>query len=337
MIQIDGSFLEGGGQILRTSLSLSALTGKPFKIENIRKNRNNPGLAVQHLEAIRAIAAITNTKTDAKKGDITIEFSPKERIKKEEINIEIPTAGSASLIISTILPIAYKIKKDLKIRIHGGGTWNKWAPSVIYLQKVLLPLLKKAGFKGEIEIKRDGFVPRGGAILEIILHPWKNPPPLFLEQSNISGVFIESVSSVSLEKARVAERQIEAAESILKPLKLEIEKTAKYVEAYGFGSGILICSSPTILGRDIPGERGITAEKIGKQAAMDFLSEVQSKAAVDSYAADQLMIYLALAGGKIKTSFISDHAKTNAYTIEKFLPVKFSLDEKEKTIECKKI
>src|SRR4030042_160086 len=205
MIQIDGSFLEGGGQILRTSLSLSALTGKPFEIENIRKNRNNPGLAVQHLEAIRAIAAITNTKTDAKKGDITIEFSPKERIKKEEINIEIPTAGSASLIISTILPIAYKIKKDLKIRIHGGGTWNKWAPSVIYLQKVLLPLLKKA---------------------------------------------------------RGAERQIEAAESILKPLKLEIEKTAKYVEAYGFGSGILICSSPTILGRDIPGERGITAATI---------------------------------------------------------------------------
>jgi len=337
MINIDGSFLEGGGQILRTSLSLSALTRKSFRIENIRKKRDNPGLAIQHLEAIKAISSIMNVKTGAKKGDTTIEFYPKELTDKEEIKIEIPTAGSTSLILSTLLPILYNLKKDLKIKIIGGGTWNKWAPSVLYLQKVILPLLEKISIKAEINIKQDGFVPEGEAILEAVLRPWKNPQPLFLENSEIKNLIVESISSVSLQARKVAERQLEAAVSLLKPLNIKIEKTARYVKAKGFGSGILISSQPTILGKDVPGERSVTAEKVGGQAALGFLNEIENKAAVDCYAADQLMIYLALAGGRIKTSMISNHAKTNVYTIEKFLPVKFKIDEKEKIIECEKI
>ncbi len=336
MIQIDGSFLEGGGQILRTALSLSALTEEPFKIENIRRNRDNPGLAVQHMEAIKAIASLMETEISAKKGDTTIEFSPKELTEKEEINIDVPTAGATSLIISTILPIAYRLKKELKINIHGGGTWNKWAPSVLYLQKVLLPISEKMGFRADIKILQNGFVPWGKAELEIDICPWKNPGPLFLEESNVNKIKIYSIASKSLQGRNVADRQYISAKEKLTELNLPIDKEIEYAEGDYYGSGILVCSSPTILGRDIPGEKGMTAEKVGFQAALDFLSEMKNKAAVDSYAADQLMIYLALAGGKIKTSFISDHTKTNAYTIEKFLPVKFKLDEKEKTIECEK-
>lgn len=334
MINIDGSYLEGGGQILRTSLSLSAITGKPFKISEIRKNRKRPGLAIQHLQAARAIAELMNTRTYAKKGDTSIEFFPKSLTDRDEIEIEIPTAGSCSLLISTILPIAFKLKKQIKIRIHGGGTWNKWAPSVLYLQKVLLPILEKMNFKAKIKIIKNGFVPWGGAELELTLFQWK-PSSLYLKECEIEKIKVHSLASKSLKGRDVAERQLSSAKEQLKKLNIPIEEEIEYVDGKYYGSGILIHSFPTVLGSDCVGEKGVKAEIVGKKAASAFFAAVKEKAGVDYFAADQLMIYLALAGGKIKTNKISNHARTNAYIIEKFLDVKFNIDEGKKVIECK--
>jgi RNA 3'-phosphate cyclase len=335
MMNIDGSYLEGGGQILRTSLSLSAITNIPFRIENIRKKRSRPGLAIQHLQSARAVAQLTNTKVRAKKGDTFLEFSPSSLLDGGELEIEIHTAGSTSLLISTIFPIACKLKKPLKIKIHGGGTWNKWAPSVLYLEKVLLPILSKAGFKAEIKIFENGFVPWGGAELELIVFPWKEKKELLLTECGVKEVFVDSVASKSLKGKSVAERQLSSSKKILSGLSVPVKENAEYIEGEYYGSGVLIYSSPTILGWDVVGERGKPAEKVGKEAASGFLSSVKEKAGVDCFAADQLMVYLALAGGKIKTNKISSHARTNAYTIEKFLDVKFKIKE-DGIIECER-
>jgi len=335
MIEIDGSYLEGGGQILRTSLSLAAITGKSFRIKNIRMNREKPGLATQHLEATKTLAILCDTECKAEKRDTFLEFIPKEISKKQEIQIGIPTAGSIALLLSTILPVAYSLKNQIKLQIKGGGTWNKFAPSVLYIKKVILPLLSKTGYTAELKIKRDGFFPLGGAEVELLLNPWKNRKPLFFEEHKINKVYIDSYSTNSLKSRRVAERQLESAVDVLKSLNCGIEKNIEYINAESSGSGILLSSLPTILGSDVPGEIGKPAEKIGKEAALNFLKEIEKKAAVDKYASDQLMIYLALVGGKIKTSEITNHAKTNAYTIEKFLDVKFNI--KDNYIECQKL
>ena len=195
--------------------------------------------------------------------------------------------------------------------------------------------MSKTGYTAELKIKRDGFFPLGGAEVELLLNPWKNRKPLFFEEHKINKVYIDSYSTNSLKSRRVAERQLESAVDVLKSLNCGIEKNIEYINAESSGSGILLSSLPTILGSDVPGEIGKPAEKIGKEAALNFLKEIEKKAAVDKYASDQLMIYLALVGGKIKTSEITNHAKTNAYTIEKFLDVKFNI--KDNYIECQKL
>lgn len=331
IIEIDGSYLEGGGQIVRTSLTLSAITGKPFRIINVRKNRVNPGLAEQHLQCVNAISMLCNAKHNAIKRGTSFEFYPGKIFEKEKFEIKIETAGSIALVISTILPIAYKLYKPIKFFIKGGGTWNRFAPAVLYLQKVLLPLLEKVGYVAEIDINCDGFYPRGGGEVEVIIYPWNSKnmkKDLILENHNVDKIKIYSLASVNLKEKNVAERQFESAYNILKNINLKIEKEVSYVESFSPSSELLIVSSPTILGGDSFGERGKSSEEVGKEASNRFLKEINAKSGVDEHAADQLMIYMALSkSGKLKTSEITNHTKSNAYVIEKFLDVKFKMDE----------
>ncbi|MHA1828488.1 MAG: RNA 3'-terminal phosphate cyclase [Candidatus Heimdallarchaeaceae archaeon] len=247
------------------------------------------------------------------------------------MKIKISTAGSIGLVLQAVLLVTSQIEKSIKIEINGGGTWNKWAPPVLYLKKVLLPLLKEGT---EIKILRDGFYPKGGARVEVITKPIKLEPIEFLERTEIKEINGFSIASKSLEKARVAERQTKMAKELIKQkFNKELKIETKYVDSYSPGSGILIYikTENSVIGGDSLGEIRKSAENVAKEAVKNLMFEY-ANGVVDRHAADMLLPYMALSSGKIQTSEITHHIKTNISVIEKFLPVRFEIDEKEKII-----
>ncbi|MFQ6009987.1 MAG: RNA 3'-terminal phosphate cyclase [Candidatus Aenigmatarchaeota archaeon] len=323
MIEIDGS--EAGGQLVRTAVALSALTGKPMEMKNIRGARPQPGLKTQHMEGIRTIAELCGAEVwGLVLGSKELEFHPKE-LKPRDITIEISTAGSIGLVLQALLLAMAKTKKTIKINFDGGGTWNKWAPPVEYMNRVFLPLIDH---RVEFNMLREGFYPKGGAKVETVVFPFEPKPLEILEKGLLAESFIISIASKSLQKNRVAERQVEAARELLSGTLKDAHIEIEYRDSVSPGSGILIyaITHNSIIGADAIGERGKRAEEVGKEAAKNFLFEF-TNGAVDRHASDMLLPYMALAGkGKIKTSQITHHSLTNISVIEKFLPVKFSVE-----------
>ncbi len=324
-MEIDGNYLEGGGQILRTSVALSCLTGKPVHIFNIRAGRPTPGLKAQHLAAISAVAELCNAKLEGGEiGSEEISFHPGE-INKEKLTINISTAGSVGLVLQAIFPACVNLIKPLKIEIIGGGTFGKWAPSVVYLQKVFLPILERFGFKADVKILKHGFYPRGGAKVVADIFPSK------LKGFSIDGGVdkIEGISIVSekLKNAKVAERQVDGAKKILEKLNLPVEIKTEYVDSTSVGTGIELWTDKTILGAGTLGEIRKKAEKVGSECAEILSKEINSGATVDKHLADQLIPFMGLAEGNsgCKISELTNHTKTNIWVIEKFLDRKFEI------------
>ncbi len=326
MVEIDGDYGSGGGQILRTAVGLSALTGKACKVTNIRAKRANPGLREQHLRAIRAVAAFCNGVVQgATIGSSEIEFNPGEAVSGA-LQVRIATAGSVGLVLQALLIPA--TAAGLDVRISGGATYGKWAVPVSYLQNVLCPLLRRAGYDVEIRVRREGFYPKGGAEVSATARPAELAPVNITEKGELVAVRGVSVASASLQRGRVAERQAEAAAKLLaRHFGVEPQIQTHYAESICPGSGIQVWAetSESVIGGNGLGERGKRAENVGEEAAA-MLIEEYDRGAVDCRAADQLLPYMAQAGGEIMTTTISDHCRTNAFVIEKFLPVKFAFD-----------
>lgn len=341
MIEIDGSYLEGGGAILRVASALSTVTRKPLRVYNIRAGRENPGLRTQHMEGLKAIASLcSGSLKNATLGSTEIELHP-DRLEPRELFVEISTAGSVGLLFQTLKVPICKADGDVIIHIKGGATFAKWAPPLLTTKHVLLPVLSRIGYFAEIEIKRHGFYPVGGARVEITGHPCKEFKPLCLteagEVKNLTGI---SVASEHLRKPRVAERMAESARKITDARGIGTKVETQYVDAQCPGCGIVLWSETTagaILSADALGERGKPAEKVGEEAANSLLQTIESGAAVDKHLSDQLLIFMALVQGNsaITTPLLTDHAKTNIHVIQKFLPVKFCItDGKPALIEC---
>jgi len=329
MILIDGS--DAGGQLVRTAYALSAITKKPFKITNIRGSRPNPGLKAQHLEGIKSIVELCNAETKGLElNSKELDFYPK-KLEAEDLKIKISTAGSIGLVLQAVLLVTSQLKKSIKIEIDGGGTWNKWAPPVLYLEKVLFPLLKE---ETEIKIIRDGFYPKGGARIEVITKPLKTNPIEIIEKGEIKEINGFSIASKNLEKAKVAERQAKTAKELIKQkFNRELNIETKYVDSLSPGSGILIYikTGNSIVAGDALGEIKKSAEDVAKEAVKNLIFEYVN-GVVDRHAADMLLPYMALSSGRIQTSEITHHVKTNISVIERFLSVKFKIDEKERII-----
>jgi len=334
MIQIDGSIGEAGGQVLRTALGLSIYTNKPFKIINIRKNRPEPGLKEQHLQAVNAAASLCNAEISGNELHSTeIEFIPKE-ITSKNISIKISTAGSVGLVLQALMIPA--INNSLNITINGGADFGKWAPPTYHIKNVLLPLLEKMNCSAGINIRKHGFYPKGGSSVEFFSKTSKLRPLNILEKGNIISIEGISVASSSLKNSKVAERQANSAKNILSNKFTVIPKIdVAYDNALCPGSGIQlwIKTENSIIGSNALGEIGKKSEIVGEEAANSLIFEYEN-GPVDQHTADQLIPYMALArNSSILANKITEHTKTNIEVIKKFLDVKFKIEGN--LISCK--
>jgi RNA 3'-phosphate cyclase len=327
MIEIDGSYLEGGGQILRTTSALSAFTQKPCRVFSIRKGREKPGLAPQHLLGLQSLAKLTEAKLEGDfLGSTEIKFYPAE-IKNKNLHIKIETAASITLILQTLIPPAFFAPQPLKIIFDGGATDTFFSPTIDYFRYVFLKILEKIGGKIKVNILKRGYYPEGGAKIEIEVSPSKLKNINLIERGCLKKILLISGASNILKEKKVAERQVAGAREILRKFKLPIEEKVEYYDTLSPGSQVCLISEfeNTIIGTDNLGKLGKRTEDVGKEAALELLKEEKTQACLDRYSADQILPYLALSTGKsqISVSEKTRHCKTNIWVIEKFLEGKF--------------
>jgi len=294
MIRIDGGILEEGGQIVRIAVALAAVSGETVSIQNIRKNRSVPGLAAQHVAAVKAAAAISNVTTSGifiGSGEITCLPGDPER---KDISIDIGTAGSIPLVLSAWLPLA--LRTGCRITITG-GTEVRAAPTIDYCDRVFLEFLRSHGGRISLEILARRYYPEGGGIVRVTVEPSRITP---LGTAGPVGFGIVSASSGLPD--HVASRQAEAAVSVAGELPVRIYRQ----EGPSVGSSCTVFSGGC--GGSALGRRGLPAEAVGRAAAESFLQGNSSD--LDFHAADQLLPCLALYGGSYGTQELTSHAMT---------------------------
>lgn len=319
MIEIDGS--SGGGQMLRTALSLSVIKGKSFRIENIRGKRPNPGLKRQHLEAVKAAKKISDAEVEGDDiGSEKLEFRPR-KLRDDPFSSNIGTAGSITLLYDSVLPVTSQFNNSFRLTAKG-GTDVKWSPPLSYFKEVKLPLIRGFGVKAEAELKKSGYYPKGGGEAKLVTeeHSLKNIE--LTERGKLQGFEIYSKASKELEDQDVADRQADEAKRILKNshMSAEVGKNVNYEKTASPGSSILIKAfyENSIAGFSSLGEKGKRSESVAKDAVQDFKRFHSSDAAVDEYMADQLLVFLAIIGGEIRIPEVTSHVRTNIGVVEKF-------------------
>ena len=344
MIEIDGSYGEGGGQILRTVVALAAVTGKACKITNIRANRRRPGLLAQHLTALNAVGKLCDAEIKGNElGSMEIEFSPKE-ISGGSLSLNVGTAGSTALVLQALMIPAIHCEKALDIEIKG-GTVNKWAPSVYYLQNITLALLRRIGYNAEIILHKHGFYPRGGGLIEAKIQPSVIHSMNWLKSGKVLEITGLCLASQDLKEAKVAERmQKISRQGIFREFQKSPKIKTEYVQSDSTGCGIDLVAvyENSVMGGNSIGEPGKRAEKVAKEALQELIEVHERDAFLDKHMADQIIPYMALGTvndrkeSVVKLTEITGHVRTNIWVVERFLPVRFSINEEEKIIKCKK-
>jgi len=328
MMIIDGSYGEGGGQIVRTAVALSVAFNKPVKIINIRANRKKPGLKHQHLHAIKALAELTGAEVSGLElGSTELAFKPKALVKNSA-SIKIPTAGSIGLCLQCIVPALMHIKEEVTIKFEGGATCGLNAPPLDYIVNVWFPNMKLWGFTApEVSIEREGYYPKGGAKASVKIKPSNLHPHTALERGDVLRIRGISHASSMLKKRDVAERQAREALRLL-GAEYDVKIKRAYSDSLCPGSSITLwaeCEN-TIIGADSLGQIGVTSEQVARKAVEKLKKEINSNAAFDRHMTDMLIPLMALAGdSSITTNEITSHTKTNIWLCEKFIGKKFKV------------
>jgi len=334
MIEING--IAGGGQILRTAIGLSALTLKPAKIINIRKNKPNPGLRAQHITGVKIAGELCDANVKGLViGSTEVEFVPKEHNFSNK-QIDIGTAGSIGLLLQTLTPLLIFTDKPITLEIIG-GTDVKWSPSTTFFYHMLCDYyLKNMGIVMKLETLRHGFYPRGCGRVKVTYEPNGKLKPLeIIERGELKHVNIWSIASEQLKKAKVAERQIE---SFKKNINERIgEEKVIYSNSLSIGTSLHAHAhyENCKLSAGSLGERGKSSEVVGKEVADELTRSITSGAVLDKYMTDQILPFMALANGRssILVEKITDHCVTNMKVIETILPVKFVVKDRTISID----
>ena len=329
MTELDGATLEGGGQLLRTAVALAAVTKKSCRVFNIRGGREKPGLMPQHLLGIQALAQLCNGRLEGDfLGSEEIKFYPGE-IERNRISINIPTAGSITLVLQTLIPPALFAPQLIKISFDGGATDTFFSPTIDHFHYAFLKILEKMGGKVDINPIRRGYYPEGGAKVGVKVFPSKLKNLDLIERGSLKKILVLSGTSNTLKEKKVAERQVAGVREILGKLKLPTEEKIEYYDTRCPGSQICLVAEfeNTIIGTDNLGKLGKRAEDVGKEAALELLKEQKSEACLDKHLADQILPYLALTKEKsqVSVSEITNHCKTNIWIIEKFIDGEFQI------------
>ncbi|HKI97706.1 MAG TPA: RNA 3'-terminal phosphate cyclase [bacterium] len=327
-VEIDGALGEGGGQVLRTALALSIVTGCPFRIHSIRANRRQPGLARQHAEGVRAAAAICGGRvTEAAVGTTALAFVPGS-VRPGSYRFEIGTAGATSLLLHALyLPLC--LADGSSSLVLGGGTHVPWSPSFEYLAHCWVPNLRRLGLELSVRLERAGFYPPGGGELHVNLHGGSRPRPVhWVEPSERPRC--RGWSQQAGLRAEVAERQRAGALEVLEAAGIACPIAVGALEARSPGTAIALLAegSDCLVCVTGLGERGKRAEVVGREAAQAFAAHLATHCPVDEHAADQLLLPLALAPGPsaFLTPRATPHLLTNARVIEAFLPVRIGTE-----------
>ncbi len=342
-LKIDGSTGEGGGQIIRTALSLSMLTGIPIEITNIRAGRTKSGLMRQHLVCVQASDQISNAKvTGAHLGSTTLSFAP-NTIKSGDYTFDIGSAGSTTLVLQTLLPallFANKNSQSSTVTIIG-GTHNPLAPTSDFLQQAFIPVIKKLGMSVDIECVKAGFAPIGGGVIKATITPFlrraDSVPFKLTERGKLTH--IELVASILNLDYDICIRELASAKAVL--IEAGIDETIITTQSnklQGIGEGNSCYAKVTYQMADseeshsesftLLGAKRTSAEKMGNRLAGLVKRYVfKTEALVDEYLTDQLLLPLSLAGGgEFTARTISQHTETQAWMIEQFLPVEIRFE-----------
>jgi RNA 3'-terminal phosphate cyclase (ATP) len=327
MLNIDGSFGEGGGQLVRNAVALSAITGEPVTITRIRAARHSQGLAAQQIAAIKAVAFACDAKCRGiSPGSGTIIFSP-QKLKCREVSVTVGTAGSIPLVIQAWLSVALCAGGILRIT---GGTEVLRSPTIDYLDHVLGSVLRSSGAEITIDILKRGYFPEGGGEVTVSVKQ-KKMSPVVPEDDKDHPCCIFSCSSNLPD--HVTERQASAADARLcsglgEPCKIGLDRRT----GLSTGSSCTVCKGAK--GGIALGKRGLLPEEVGRRAADALLAEIKNPGTVDIHLSDQLLVPLALFGGSFSTSALTSHAETVCWLLSKFgyeiklrhgIPMEFSL------------
>lgn len=325
-IQIDGG--EGGGQMLRSALTLAMVTGQPFRMTNIRGKRPKPGLMRQHLTCVKAACAVSGGTADgAEIGSTEIVFRA-GKLVSSSYQFAIGTAGSATLLLQTLLPALLSADAPSVLHLEG-GTHNPMAPPFDFIDRVYLPALRRMGVKAEVALAECGFAPAGGGIIECRIQPCAKLSRIDLhDRGELKSMTLTTL--IRNLNADIAERMNEAAlkQQPCEEVRIEIREP-------GPGRGVCCLYEAAFANNSELasgcGEIGVTADRIGSRIGKSMKHFLSSNAAVGRHLADQLLLPMALAGGgSFTTGIPGDHVLTNLAVIEKFLPLKSEISDADR-------
>jgi RNA 3'-terminal phosphate cyclase (ATP) len=344
LVEIDGSYKSGSGTILRDSILLSALLGRPVYVHNIRAKREKPGLRPQHLSVVEVVKTLTGGLCQgASVGSKEVFFRPGGEIRSRDFFFDVGTAGSATMLALTIIPIGLFSKRASSFKIRG-GLFQDFAPSFFHLKYVVVPLLRMMGAEIEIKMVRPGFVPKGGGEMEVKIRPLDGPlSPLMLAEPGAMRDVVGIALSSHLKERKVSERMARECKAVLRAKGYEANIEMLYdtndspafeAPALQEGAALAVWANferGAIIGSDMVGEKGRSAETIGKRVASMLIEDIESGATCDRFSSDQVILFCALARGEsvFKFPFLSEHMESRIWLVEQMVGANVSVQGRE--------